>query len=200
MATAVVVSKLMGGAIGGVDSEALGTFPSRCRLMPRVVLSLSAQHHCLEENVMPEDELLITDIVNEKLVCVLPYCLTTQSHLKIPKFDSVRLHFRRSASLSAQINDAPVGSLVAIVRVGVAAAEEVTKWVYLLAACVQRGGSTREVGWHAVGGGDGEGGDLRVQGMQPEWRWKGQGARAGGARESAEVSQANGGGEGVGAC
>ena len=91
MATAGVVSKLMGGDIGGVDSEVLGTFPSRCQLMPRVVLSLSAQHHHLEENVMPEDEVLITDIVNKKLVCVLPYCLTTQSHLKIPKFDSVRL-------------------------------------------------------------------------------------------------------------
>ena len=55
-------------------------------------------------------------------------------------------------------------------------------------------------GWHAVGGRDGEEGVLRARGTQPEWRWKGQGAQAGGARESAEVSQANGGGEGVGAC
>ena len=43
----------MGGAIGGVDSEALGAFPSRCRLTPRVVLSLSAQSRRLEENVIP---------------------------------------------------------------------------------------------------------------------------------------------------
>ena len=81
----------MGGAIGGVDSETLGAFPSRCRLTPQVMLSLIAQRHRLEENVMPEDEVLVTDVVNEKLVCVLPHCLTTQSHLKIPKFDSVRL-------------------------------------------------------------------------------------------------------------
>ena len=77
--------------MGGVDPEALGAFPSRCRLTPRVVFSLSAQRRRFEENVMPEDEILVTDIVNEKLVCVLPHCLTTQSHSKIPKFDSVRL-------------------------------------------------------------------------------------------------------------
>ena len=80
--------------MGGVDSEALWAFPSRCRLTPRVVLSFSAQRRRLEENVMPEYEVLVTDIINEKLVklvCVLPHCLTTQSHSKIPKFDSVRL-------------------------------------------------------------------------------------------------------------
>ena len=39
-AAAVLVSELMGGAIGGVASEVLGASPSRLRLRPRVVLSL----------------------------------------------------------------------------------------------------------------------------------------------------------------
>lgn len=39
-AAAVLVSELMGGAIGGVASEVLATSPSRRLLMPRVVLSL----------------------------------------------------------------------------------------------------------------------------------------------------------------
>ena len=85
---------------------------------------------------MPEDEVSVTDIVNEKLVNlvrVLPHWPTTQSQSVSFEDPEVRLcsarRFRRSTSSSAQAPDAPAGLLTAMVRVGVAAAEEVTKWV-----------------------------------------------------------------------
>ncbi len=40
IATVVLVSEPIGGAVGGAASDELGTSPSRRRLMPRVVLSL----------------------------------------------------------------------------------------------------------------------------------------------------------------
>ena len=67
------------------------------------------------------------------LVRVLPHWPTTQSQSVSFEDPEVRLcsarRFRRSTSSSAQAPDAPAGLLADMVRVGVAAAEEETKWV-----------------------------------------------------------------------